>query len=414
MPKKGASKRPVETTEEDDEIAFLMAAAAANKKKIAEENKKSLFPDEVFKDLPAPPINSQPDGNFSERCVLKYTDEMLSKFTINQSDEDRLKEIKAALPFFREGGIVHQSVREWALNSGIIKPGVNLNDMCGQIEEGVRRMVNYKPPTRCLAFPCGCSINNCAAHYSPLPGDTRTLQKDDVMKIDYGVAINGYIIDSAFTVCFDPRFDPLIEASRMATETAIKMAGPEMRIGEIASAIEEVISSYTLDLNGKSYPLKPVYNLSGHQLGQYIVHCGKSIPLTKRANNSEKMLPGEIYACETFATTGKGIVFDDGLTSHFMTAKQPPKPKTGSEQRMLKVLTDNFKTMAFCQRFLERAGERNYTNTLQQMVKDKIVNPYPPLSDIVGSYVSQHEHTFILLEDHKEVLSLPAGAWRLD
>lgn len=413
MSKKG-NKRQQEQIDEDDEIAFLMAAAAANKKKIAEENKKSQIPDEVFKDLPEPPINNHKDGFFEERCTLKYSDDLLKNVIIDQSAEDRLKEIKAALPYFREGGIVHQSICEWAVNSGIIHPGVNLNDMCARIEEGVRRMVNYEPPNRCLAFPCGCSINNCAAHYSPLPGDKRTLQKDDVMKIDFGVAINGYIIDSAFTVCFDPRFDPLIEASKKATETAIKMAGPDVRISEVAAAIEEVITSYTLDLNGKSYPLKPVYNLSGHQLGQYIVHCGKSIPLTKNTRNTDRMLPGEIYACETFATTGKGIVFDDGLTSHFMTSKNPPKPKNGSEQRMLQALTDNFKTMAFCQRYLERAGERNYTKTLNDMVKHKIVDPYPPLSDIEGSYVSQHEHTFVLLEDHKEVLSLPAGAWRID
>ena len=263
MSKKGGKKGQKPQMEDDDEqMAFLMAAAAANKAKIEEKIKESQIPDEVFKDLPEPPMNTHKDKPFEKRYTIKYPDEMLAKIQIDHAAEERLTELKETLPYFREGGIVHNSVSEWALNSGIIAPGVNLNDMCARIEEGVRRMVNFEPPVRGLAFPCGCSINNCAAHYSPLPGDTRVLQKDDVMKIDYGVAINGYIIDSAFTVCFDPRFDSLIEASKKATETAVKMAGPEARISEIADAIEEVITSYSLELNGKTIPLKPVYNLS--------------------------------------------------------------------------------------------------------------------------------------------------------
>ncbi|EAY19162.1 Clan MG, family M24, aminopeptidase P-like metallopeptidase [Trichomonas vaginalis G3] len=403
--KKGA--KPKIEDDDDDQMAFLLAAAAKNNAKKEEEAKKVLIPDEVFKDLPEPPLKLHPDGNFGERCIQKYSDEMLAKVTVDTSAEERLAELKEALPSFREAGIIHQSVCEWAMRSEIIKPGVNLNDMCARIEEGVRRMVEFNPPVRGLAFPCGCSINNCAAHYSPLPGDTRVLQKDDVMKIDFGVAINGYIIDSAFTACFDPRFDPLIEASKQATETAVKMAGPEARISEIAAQIEEVITSYSIELNGKTIPLKPVYNLTGHQLGKYIIHCGKSIPLTNRSHTTDKMLPGEVYACETFATTGKGIVFDDGITSHFMTVKQPPTPKSGSEQKLLTLLQDNFKTMAFCQRFIERAGDRTYSLTLNELIKNKIVKPYPPLSDVEGSYVSQHEHTYALFEDHKEVFSKP-------
>lgn len=408
MGKKGA--KPKVEEDDDDQMAFLMAAAAANKAKIEEKVKESQIPDEVFKDLPEPPSKSHTDGVYEPHYTIKYSDEMLAKVQIDTSAEERLAELKEALPSFREGGIIHSSVCDWAMNSGIIQPGVNLNDMCARIEEGVRRMVNFEPPVRGLAFPCGCSINHCAAHYSPLPGDTRVLQKDDVMKIDFGVAINGYIIDSAFTVCFDPRFDPLIEASKKATETAVKMAGPDARISEIADTIEEVITSYSLELNGKTIPLKPVYNLTGHQLGKYIIHCGKSIPICKNSGSTDKMLPGEVFACETFATTGKGIVYDDGITSHFMTNKHiNSKPKTGSDRKLLSLLQDNFKTMAFCQRFIERAGDRSYTLTLNELVKNKFVDPYPPLSDVVGSYVSQHEHTFALFEDHKEVLSCPVS-----
>jgi len=61
--------------------------------------------------------------------------------------------------------------------------------------------------------------------------------------------------------------------------------------------------------------------------------------------------------------------------------------------------------MAFCQRFIERSGMRKYQLALNDLVHSKAVTPYPPLSDIKGSYVSQHEHTFAILEHHKEVFS---------
>ena len=405
MKKGGKKGKQQQVEDEDEEMAFLMQAAAANKVKKEQEAAKLVIPDEVFKDLPPPPREIQPQRDFKERCIMQFTDEMMTRRHIDEEAEKRLAKLKEELPDFREGGIIHQSVREWAVNSGVIAPGVNLNDMCARIEEGVRRMAVFHPPERGLAFPCGCSINNCAAHYSPLPGDQRVLLKDDVMKIDFGVAINGHIIDSAFTVCFDPRFDPLIEATKEATETGIKLAGPEARISEIGAAIEEVITSYSLELNGKTIPLKPVYNLTGHQLGDYLVHCGKSIPICKNNGSRDKMLPGELFALETFATTGKGIVVDDGITSHFMVAKHTHKPKNISESDLLKLLQDNFKTMAFCQRFIERAGERHYTQALKGLCQEKIVDPYTPLSDIPGAYISQHEHTFAILEDHKEIFS---------
>ena len=60
----------------------------------------------------------------------------------------------------------------------------------------------------------GCSINHCAAHYTPNAGDPTVLQKDDVVKMDFGTHINGRIIDCAWTMTFNPKFDPLVEAVR--------------------------------------------------------------------------------------------------------------------------------------------------------------------------------------------------------
>jgi len=66
-------------------------------------------------------------------------------------------------------------------------------DICENIENSVRSLIEAKDNdiTSGLAFPCGCSLNNCAAHYTPNAGDETVLQYDDVCKIDFGTQVNG-------------------------------------------------------------------------------------------------------------------------------------------------------------------------------------------------------------------------------
>jgi len=90
---------------------------------------------------------------------------------------------------------------------------------------------------RGIAFPTGCSINHCAAHWTPNPGDDTVLGKDDVMKIDFGTQVNGNIIDCAFTVSFNPTFDNLLIAVKEATDEGLKQAGVGVRLCDIGEAI---------------------------------------------------------------------------------------------------------------------------------------------------------------------------------
>jgi methionyl aminopeptidase len=94
-----------------------------------------------------------------------------------------------------------------------------------------------------LAFPTGCSINNCAAHYTPNAGDNTVLQATDVVKIDYGTHVNGRIIDCAHTFSFDPKFDKLLEAVRESTNAGIREAGIDVRLCDIGKTVEEVMLS---------------------------------------------------------------------------------------------------------------------------------------------------------------------------
>lgn len=100
-----------------------------------------------------------------------------------------------------------------------------------------RYLVEAKGLEAGIAFPTGCSLNFCAAHYTPNNGDNTLLTYDDVCKIDFGTQVDGWIIDCAFTVAFNPIYDTLLQAAKDATETGIKNSGIDVRLGDVGAAI---------------------------------------------------------------------------------------------------------------------------------------------------------------------------------
>lgn len=309
------------------------------------------------------------------------------------------------LQSLRKAAEAHRQVRKYA--QSMIKPGVKLIEICQNIEKTIKLLLDSHGIDGGISFPTGCSLNNCAAHYTPNTGDFTTVEYNDVCKIDIGTHINGRIIDCAFTVSFNPMFDKLVEASKEATNTGLKEAGIDARLTEIGNAIQETMDSYEVEINGKTYPIKPVKNLNGHSMDPYHIHAGKSVPIVKNCPTNDIMVEGELYAIETFASTGKGFVSDDGETSHYMkNYYSGPKPlRNQKAKHLLKYIESNFSTLAFCRRWLDDDGQTGYLLALKNLIDVGLVDPYPPLCDIKGSYVSQFEHTFILRPTCKEIIS---------
>lgn len=131
-----------------------------------------------------------------------------------------------------------------------------------------------------------------AAHYTPNTGDFTTIEYDDVCKIDFGTHVEGHIIDCAFCVAFNPKYDNLLMAAKDGTRTGVMESGIDARLGEIGECIQEVIESYEVEFEGKTLKVKPVKNLNGHSICAYRIHAGKSVPIVKSATNV-KMEEGE-------------------------------------------------------------------------------------------------------------------------
>jgi methionyl aminopeptidase len=298
----------------------------------------------------------------------------------------------------------HRQVRQDAHN--FIKPGMRLIDICERIENTNRRLVEENGLQAGIAFPTGCSINHVAAHYTPNSGDNTVLEYGDVMKIDFGTQVEGRIIDCAWTVAFDPKFDTLKQAVKESTDTGIRTAGIDVRLCDIGEAVQEVMESFEVEIDGTTFPVKCCRNLNGHSIGPYQIHAGKSVPIV-RGGEQTKMEEGEFYAIETFGSTGKGFVREDMECSHYMknydvgyVPLRLPRAK-----QLLGSIDKHFGTLAFCRRFLDRLGEKKYLMGLRNLCDVGIVQPYPPLCDVKGCYVAQYEHTILLRPTQKEVLS---------
>lgn len=281
---------------------------------------------------------------------------------------------------------VHRQTRKFAQK--MIKPGMKVMDICNEIEACNRRLIEANGIEAGIAFPTGASLNNCAAHWTPNLGDETVLQYDDVMKIDYGSHVNGLMTDCAFTVAFNPRYDNLLTACKEATETGIRHAGIDARLGEIGEYIQETMESYEVEIDQKVYPVKCVRNLCGHSIAPYNIHAGKSVPIVK-SNDQTKMEEGEQYAIETFASTGKGVVYDDLDCSHYMLKfdREQVPLRNQKARQLLGVIEKNFSTLAFCRKWLEEHFPRHLV-PLKALCDAEIVEAYPPLSDISGCYTA--------------------------
>ncbi|XP_043249438.1 methionine aminopeptidase 2 isoform X2 [Colletes gigas] len=304
----------------------------------------------------------------------------------------------------RQAAEAHRQTRKHIMK--YVKPGMSMIEICNELENTARKLIGEDGLKAGLAFPTGCSRNHCAAHYTPNAGDPTVLEYDDVMKIDFGTHINGRIIDCAFTLTFNPKYDKLIEAVRDATNTGIKAAGIDVQLCDVGATIQEVMESYEIDLDGKTYRIKSIRNLNGHSIAPYRIHAGKTVPIVK-GGEATRMEENEFYAIETFGSTGKGIVHDDLDCSHYMKsfdAGYVPL-RLQSSKVLLNTINKHFGTLAFCKRWLDRIGCTKYQMALKDLCDKDALEAYPPLVDVKGCYTAQFEHTLVLRPTCKEVIS---------
>lgn len=234
-----------------------------------------------------------------------------------------------------------------------------------------------------LAFPLNVSVNEDAAHDTASSGDGRLFSPGDVVKIDLGVHLDGYIADTAATV--DLGDHPLlVEASQAGLARAISLVRPGVSVGELGTAIHAEIES-------RGY--RPVANLTGHGLGRYMIHTPPNIP-NIRLNGGAVLEEGMVFAIEPFASTGTGQVNEKHRTEIFQQLAARPV-RLPSARRILDDIRPR-RGLPFSRRWL---SELRPDVALSALLRAQVIRAYPVLSDVPGSLVSQAEHTMIVTAD---------------
>lgn len=281
-----------------------------------------------------------------------------------------------------EAGRIASRVRGNA--ASLVDVGVPVIDICDGVEKAIEEM-GGRP-----AFPCNVDMDEVAAHYTSPRGDRTLVPEGALVKVDIGVHVEGYIADTATTICLDPGLRSMVEAAEEGLEAAIRTVRAGVRSSEIGSVIERAIRA-------KGY--SPIRNLTGHKLARYVVHAGKSIPNVS-TTESHVLQEGDVYAIEPFTTpmSADGSV-RDGPVGHIYVYRK--KARVGEAAKsMLKYIQSEYRSLPFASRWVVRRfpGQEG-AEAFQELVRARCLYSYPQLVERKKGPVAQAEHTVIVTSD---------------
>jgi methionyl aminopeptidase len=277
---------------------------------------------------------------------------------------------------YREAGRIAKRVLQFG--TGEVKTDAHVADVVQTIEQRVTEGEGAG-----LAFPLNLSFNEDAAHDTAMSKDERIFGAGDVVKLDLGVHIDGYIADIATTVDLG-NHGPLVDASREALDAAIAQVKPGVTAGHLGAIIQETIE-------GRGF--RPVANLTGHGLDRYAIHTPPTIP-NLRIHGGAVLKEDLVFAIEPFATTGSGMVSERKRVEIYQQIGVKPVRLPAARQILSSVRER--RGMPFARRWVETD---KIDIALQTLVQTRALHPYPVLHDIAGSLVSQAEHTLIVTSD---------------
>lgn len=285
-------------------------------------------------------------------------------------------------------GNIARKVREEV--SSVVGESVPLIEICDYVEERIREEGGLP------AFPCNICINDVAAHYSPLPMDEKVVPPNALVKVDIGAHIDGYVADTAITVNLDPEKEALKIAAEKALESAVRDAGPNVAVSELGNIIYSTV---------KSYGLKPISNLTGHQISRYRIHAGLSIPNVP-SRDKGRLMQGSVYAIEPFVTLPSAaghVVSGQAATIYAVRAgihRRLPK----MEQALLQKLDQRFHGLPYSPRWISSLG-KEALDLHGKLWKQGKIHGYQVLVERSGAPVAQAEHTIAVTDSGCKIIT---------
>jgi len=296
---------------------------------------------------------------------------------------------KEELEKLRRAGKIAAEVRETMKKT--VKEDMPILEVCEKTETMIRKL-GAKP-----AFPCNVSINEIAAHYTSPPDDEKRVPKGSIVKVDVGTHVDGYVADTAVTVCFNREYEAMVAAAEDALKTAVETLRPGIFTSKLGTAIQKTI---------ESHGFKPVSNLTGHQVGRYLIHAGRSLPNVFHLSTT-RLHEGEVYAIEPFVTLKEAAgKVGNGKEITIFRLKKHKSMRTTAAKQLLQYMENNFHTLPFAERWLLQSPLRNkYREAFKEIRASHCLTEYPIFVEVSGKPVTQAEHTLLITTNGCEVIT---------
>jgi methionyl aminopeptidase len=288
-----------------------------------------------------------------------------------------------------KAGRIAGQIRHKLLDS--VYPGKPIFELCEEIEKDIRVLGGLP------AFPCNVGINEIAAHYTSGIDDTTIIPKEGIVKVDFGVHINGYIADTAVSIPLSNEYRHMVKVVEDALTKAIEYLKPGVKPKTIGEVVEQTI---------REWGYKPIRNLMGHKMERFALHAGNSIPNIGDLDG-KPIQQGEVYAIEPFLTTsnGKGEVTESNQSFIYRLHKEKGIKDTYMKN-LVKIIKNQFYTLPFTLRWLqEEAKNLKFTSAFSNLITKGYVKDYHVLVEKSGEPVTQAEHTILITKDGCKILT---------
>jgi len=289
---------------------------------------------------------------------------------------------------FAESGKILARVREYV--EGMQIRGRRVLDVCEEVEGKIREFGGGP------AFPCNVGINEVAAHYTSPWNDSSLIPDGSIVKVDFGVELDGFATDTAIPISLNPTYDSMIVAAEAALQEAISAVAPGRKISDVGSVVEKCI---------ERYGFKPIRNLTGHKIDRYNLHAGKSVPNVSGVE-SGRFEVGEIYAIEPFVTSrrAEGAVTDgDGAYIYRFVKTKGAKSKAALQ--LVEFIRNTYRGLPFASRWVHDSWRGGDFSTFEELVSGRCIAGYPVLVEVTGQPIAQAEHTVLVTENGCRILT---------
>ena len=288
---------------------------------------------------------------------------------------------------FIESGKILSQVRGYV--KGMQVRGRKVLDVCEEVEGKIREF-GGRP-----AFPCNVGINEVAAHYTSPWDDGSVIPDGSIVKVDFGVELDGFATDTAIPRSLNPAYDSMIIAAESALQEAISAIAPGRKLSDVGSVVERCI---------ERYGFKPIRNLTGHKIDRYTLHAGKSVPNVSGIE-SGRFEVGEVFAVEPFVTlrSAEGAVMD-GDAAYIYRFVKTKGARSKAAIQLAEYVKDTYKTLPFASRWIHNSWRGDFS-AFEELVSQRCVVGYPVLVEATGQPIAQAEHTIVVTEGGCRILT---------